>query len=146
VNGLPAPVRRRVADEAFPRRVLRMSLLLTVLGVIYACLAGAWRTAIGLGAGGVIGGSAFLVLAWTVGALIGGGGAPRWRKAGVIAIAVAKLPLLAWALWFSVWRLDAQPVALLAGLAMTQLVMVLKVAGAAMTRRPGAGAPALPGA
>ena len=146
MSGARSPVRRIASDEGFPRRVLRMSLVLTGLGVTYACLAGAWRTAIGLGAGGLIGGAAFLVLALTVGVLVGGGGKPRWRKAGVIALVIVKLPLLALALWFSLWRLDAQPVALLAGLAMTQIVMVLKVAGAMMTARPGAGFPGRPGA
>ncbi len=134
-------MRRIASDEGFPRRVLRMSLVLTGLGVIYACLAGAWRTAIGLGAGGLIGGAAFLVLSWTVGVLVGGSDKPRWRKAGVLAVAVVKLPLLAVALWYAIWRLDAQPLALLAGLAMTQIVMVLKVAGAMLVARPGAGPP-----
>ena len=141
MNAPPAPVRRIASDEGFPRRVLRMSLVLTALGVIYACLVGAWRTAIGLGAGGLIGGAAFLVLSWTVAVMVGGSAKPRWRKAGVLAVAVVKLPLLAVALWYAIWRMDAQPLALLAGLAMTQIVMVLKVAGAMLVARPGAGPP-----
>lgn len=130
-----APSRRLAVDEGFPRRVLRMSLVLTALGVVYACLASAWRVAIGLGAGGVLGAAAFVVLAWTVGALVGGSPRPRWRKAAVVALALIKIPLLLVALWLVLFRLQANPLALLAGLAMTQIVMVLKVIGILMLSR-----------
>jgi hypothetical protein len=139
MDGSPRPPAGRPAglDEAFPRRVVRMSLLLTLLGVIYACLAGAWRTAIGLGAGGALSAAAFVTLAWTVHLWIGGAGKRGWRTAGVLLVVLLKMPLLALALWFAVSRLDAQPIALLAGLAMTQIVMVLKVAGIRLVTRAG---------
>jgi hypothetical protein len=126
-------------DEGFPRRVLRVSLVLVAIGVLYACLLGAWTVAIGLGGGGVLGVAAFVVLAWTVGVVTGGAGRPKARKALVIALAVVKLPLIGVALWFLLFRLDADPLSLAAGLAMTQVVMVLKVAGRALAGRAGAG-------
>jgi len=135
----PAPGRRLAIDEGFPRRVLRMSLVLTAIAVVYACLMGAWRGAIGLGAGGVIGAAAFVTLAWMVGALVGGKTLPGWRKAGLLALVLVKLPLLGVALWYALYRLDAHPLGLLIGLAMTQIVMVLKVAGMLLVSRSARG-------
>jgi hypothetical protein len=143
VQAVPIPPTTRslrsAVDAGFPRRVLLSSLILTALGVMYACLLGLHAVAIGLGAGGVIGGGAFVVLAWTVGLLIGGGAVPGWRKAAVVAIALVKIPLLAVALWLALYRLGAHPGALLAGLAMTQVVMALKVGGSLLKAKMSGG-------
>ena len=141
MSGPAAGAVPRTFDEGFPRRVLRVSLVLVAIGVLYACLLGAWPVAIGLGGGGVLGAAAFVVLAWTVGVVVGGPGRSRARKAVVIALAVVKLPLIGVAFWFLLFRLDADPLSLAAGLAMTQIVMVLKVAGRAVTARAGGGTP-----
>jgi hypothetical protein len=141
VSGPAAVAAPPARDEGFPRRVLRATLVLVAIGVVYACLLRAWTVAIGLGGGGVLGGAAFAVLAWTVGAVVGGTGRFRARKALVIAVAVVKLPLLGVAIWYLLARLDADPLALAAGLAMTQVVMVMKMAGRAVSARAGGGTP-----
>jgi hypothetical protein len=129
------PRRRILLDEGFPRRVLRVSLILIAIGVLYACRLGAWRVAIGLGFGGLVGGAAFLGLALAVHALVRNTTTSRRAKTGVVVLTLVKFPLLGVALWFALYRYDAHPLALLAGLAMTQVVMVLKLAGLAVTSR-----------
>lgn len=129
-------MRRLSVDEGFPRRVLRMSLLLTALGVVYACLAQAWAVAVGLGVGGVLASATFVVLAWTVNSLVGGGSARRgWRKAAWALAAVVKFPLVLAALWYALFRLEADPLALAAGFALIPAVMALKVAGILLVGR-----------
>jgi hypothetical protein len=124
--------RRIVLDEGFPRRVLRVSLILVSVGVLYACRLEAWRVAIGLGFGGVIGCAAFLGLALAVRVLVRNTSSSRRSKVGVVLLTLVKFPLLGVALWLSLYRYDAHPLALLAGLAVTQVVMVLKMAGMAL--------------
>jgi hypothetical protein len=133
------PTRRRGIDVGFPQRVLRMSLILSGIAVSYACLLRAWTVAIGLGAGTVVGAAAFVTLAWIVGMLVGGS-VGRGRKAALLAVLLLKLPLLGAAIWIALYRLESDPIALLVGLTMPQIVMALKVAGRFLAvRRPPAG-------
>jgi hypothetical protein len=122
-------------DADFLKRVYVTSTAVFAL-MLLMCLA-AWRTlpaVTGLTAGFVIGLSPFLYWQWVITRAFSG--SPRGLLIALLKYGLLKFPVLGVALYFSVKWNFFDPLALLAGMVVVETVVVLKVVGQIVSRRP----------
>lgn len=122
----PMPAKMLSMGPDFPRRVLRMSLLLSACILVLSTLYRNFTLSLGLGTGMFVS----VASLWT---LMGMGrilGNPKGKKAAVVGLTLfVKYPLLVLLLYFSLRSWGASPVGVAVGVSLVPAVILLKIIG-----------------